>query len=510
MPGTPVLEYRVQTASDIQSGPGATLAGPGELAREAMLAGTIFPTMMRLALPMMGVLVAQTLVGVAEIYYVGRLGTDALVGVALVFPIWMLLTTISNGGIGSGVSSAVARAIGSRRHADANALVLHSITLAIVFGLITTFGMYVFGPALYHALGGRGGALRAAIEYSNYVFVGAIPIWIANFLACALRGIGNVRVPAAVTLGGALVLIPVSPAFIFGIGPIPGLGVAGAGLAVTLYYTAASAVLLWYMLRGRSGLRLAWGPHETRLFRDILGVGVVSAVGALQLNLTVILVTGAVGRFGTDALAGYGTASRLDYLMTPLLFGLATAVLTMVGANIGAGSRQRAIRIAWTGTAIAMTISELIGLTVAAFPKLWLGLFTTEPAVVSAGASYLRIVGPTYFAMTAAFVLGFAAQGSGHPLWPVLGSTLRLGVAAGVGWIAVAAFDVGLTALFAIVAAGSLCAGAVAALATYLGATIPREDVSSPRLRFRPKPPEASAPPSRDDVLRTFITTFTP
>src|SRR5689334_385078 len=204
------------------------------------------------------------------------------------------------------------------------------------------------GPLLYHALGGRAGALDAALQYSNYLFAGAIPVWIVNLQAAALRGSGNVRVPAMVTLVGALVMIPISPLLIFGFGPVPRLGIGGAGIAFGLYYCAAMLFLMRYMSSGRAGLTFRFAPLQGRLFADILRVGVPTAVNAVLTNLTVILVTGAVGLFGTTALAAYGIASRLDYILIPLLFGLCTATLTMVGVNVGAGELVRARRIAWT------------------------------------------------------------------------------------------------------------------------------------------------------------------
>ena len=132
--------------------------------RRAMLAGAIVPTLMRLALPTITVLVAQTMVGIAETYYVGFLGTDALAGVSVVFPIWMLMVMMSAGGIGNGVASAVARAIGARRTEDADDVVLHAIALAITFGLAFTLGTRVFGLALYHGLGARGEPLAKALS----------------------------------------------------------------------------------------------------------------------------------------------------------------------------------------------------------------------------------------------------------------------------------------------------------------------------------------------------------
>src|SRR6185312_7295005 len=168
-------------------------------AREAMLHGPIVRTLFKLALPTIGVMVAQTAVGIAETYYVGFLGTDALAGVALVFPIFMLMTTMSNGGIGSGVASAVARAIGAGRQQDADALLFHAVILAVIFGALFSSGALLGGPALYHALGGRDASLEAALRYSNILFSGSIAVWIVNLLVSALRGSGNVRVPAMIT-----------------------------------------------------------------------------------------------------------------------------------------------------------------------------------------------------------------------------------------------------------------------------------------------------------------------
>src|SRR6201994_2202768 len=259
-----------------------------EAARAALLTAPILPTLLKLALPTVTVLVAQTAVNIAEAYYVGFLGTDALAGVALVFPVFMMMTMMSNGGLGSGVASSVARAVGADRKDDADALAFHAVILAIIVGAIFTAGPILGGPALYRALGGKAGALGAAVQYSNYLFAGAIPVWIVNFLAAALRGSGNVRVPATVTLVGAMVLIPCSPLLIFGFGPVPRLGIAGAGIAFGLYYGAAMLVLLRYMTTGRSGLTLRLTPLQGRLFKDILKVGLPTALSTTLTNLTVI------------------------------------------------------------------------------------------------------------------------------------------------------------------------------------------------------------------------------
>ncbi|CAL75757.1 conserved hypothetical protein; putative membrane protein; putative cation efflux pump (Multi antimicrobial extrusion family) [Bradyrhizobium sp. ORS 278] len=454
--------------------------------RAALLSGPILPTLVRLALPTMSVLVAQTAVNVAEAYYVGLLGTDALAGAALVFPIFMLMTMMSNGGIGSGVSSAVARAIGAGRNADADAVAFHAIVLAVIAGALFTLATALFGPALYHALGGRAGALEAGVRYSNYLFAGAVPVWIVNLQAAALRGAGNVRVPALVTLVGAVIMIPASPLLIFGLGPLPGLGIAGAGIAFGLYYCGAMLVLVRYMASGRSTLHVRLAPLQMRLFADILKVGLPTALNAVLVNLTVILVTALAGRFGTSELAAYGIASRLDYIMIPLLFGLCTATLTMVGINVGGGQGARARRIAWVSAVSGATLVGGIGLVVALHPPLWLTLFSHDPDVLREGAIYLRIVAPAYAALGFGFVLAFAGQGAGHVLWPFIGSFLRILVAAGGGMIVIVVLGGGMTSLATMVAL-SLVAYALVCSLVLLSDRIWRTSSREPRIDEREK-----------------------
>jgi len=465
--GLALKETRPPTEPDPQAPSGKDGASGEkrrEAARAALLTGPVLPTLIKLALPTMLVLVAQTAVNIAEAYYVGFLGTDALAGVALVFPIFMLMIMMSNGGFGSGVSSSVARAIGAGRRQDADALVFHALVLAVIVGALFTLGAILGGPLLYRALGGRAGALDAALEYSNYLFAGAIPVWIVNLQAAALRGSGNVRVPAMVTLIGALVMIPVSPLLIFGFGPVPRLGIGGAGIAFGLYYCAAMLYLMRYMASGRAGLTFRFAPFQGRLFADILKVGIPTAVNAVLTNLTVILVTGAFGLFGTTALAAYGISSRLDYVLIPLLFGLCTATLTMVGVNVGAGQLFRARSVAWISAFVGVALTGTIGLVVALHPPLWLNLFSHDAEVLRDGTIYLHIVAPAYAALGFGFVVAFAAQGTGHVWWPFVASAARIAIAAGFGWIAVGRFGAGMAGLAALVTTSLIVYAAICAI----------------------------------------------
>jgi putative MATE family efflux protein len=439
--------------------------------RAALVEGPIARTLLGLAWPVLAVLALQTFVGVAETYFVSFLGTSAIAGVALVFPLFMLMTMMSNGGIGGGVSSAIARAIGAGRSTDAQALVLHAVVIAAGFGALFTVGAWVGGPAFFGYMGARDETLANAQLYSNFVFAASIPGWIANLLGSALRGAGNVRVPATITAIGAVVTLGLSPLLIFGYGFVPGLGIAGAGAALILFNIAAATGLAMYMRSDRSPLRLRSARLEWRLFRDILKVGLLSAVGTIVANLTVVLATSLVAGFGRDAIAGYGLASRLDYLLIPLLFALGTASVTMVGTNIGAGRHARARQVAWTAAAISAAITGAIGLVAALFPEAWLHLFSREDEVVRIGSAYLVRVAPFYVFAGLGMALYFASQGAGRVTWPFAAGVARLSIVLVLGgyWIHVAHGS--LAGLFWVVAMSQIAFGAINAFAMANGLT---------------------------------------
>jgi MATE family, multidrug efflux pump len=433
-----------------------------------LLDGPIVGTLLRLATPNVLVMFVQASVGLIETYFVARLGTDALAGVVLVFPVLMLMQMMSAGAVGGGISSAIARALGAGRRADADALVIHALAIAVAFGLLFTLAVLGGGRWLYGAMGGSGASLAAALTYSTVIFSGAILIWVFNSLANVIRGTGNMALPAVVTSAGAAALIPLSPCLIFGWGPFPRLGVAGGAVAVIAYYAIGTLALLAYLRGGRSVVRLSLAEARFRwpLFRDILQVGAVAALITVQTNLTIAIATGFVGRFGPAAIAGYGIGSRLEYLLVPLVFGLGSPLVAIVGTNIGAGQRERALRTAWIGAALAAGLTEFIGLGAAAIPHAWLSLFSRDPALLDAGSRYLRIVGPFYGLFGLGMALYFASQGAGRLAWPLLANLTRLAIAAGGGWLAlrwsgdVAYVFVALSA--ALAAFGLINAGAVA------------------------------------------------
>ena len=451
----------------------AVRAAPALAARTLrLLEGPVAPTLLRLAAPNVAVMVAQAAVSTMDAVFVGWLGSDALAGVSLVFPLVMLMQTMSGGGMGGGVASAVARALGAGRRADADALAVHALVIAAAMAAAFTVTLALAGPSLYRALGADGAVLTAAMAYSRVIFGGALAYWLLNTLGSIVRGTGNMTLPATATVASGLVYLALSPALILGWGPLPRLGIAGAAAASVIAFGLAALGLLGFLLAGRGlarpslhgrGLRLA-------LFREILRVGAPGSLNTILTNLTVVLLTALVAPFGPAALAGYGLGARLEYLQIPIVFGLGSGLVTMVGTSVGAGDRARALRVAWVGAAMAAAVTGTIGVVAALFPQAWLGLFTSDPAVLAAGTRYLRIVGPCYGFFGTGLALYFASQGAGRLLWPLLSAVARLAIAAAGGWLVMRVLGESLPGLFAAMAAALVAMGCINVAAVQLGA----------------------------------------
>jgi Na+-driven multidrug efflux pump len=170
--------------------------------------------------------------------------------------------------------------------------------------------------------------------------------------------------------------------------------------------------------------------------RNILGVGGFAMINPLLTNGLIASTTALVGAYaGTIALAGYGTAARLEYLLFPVAFGIGAPLVAMVASNLGAGQPERALRVALTGGAMAFIIAEIIGLCAAIWPYHWMHLFGSEPDMVETGVVYLQTVGPLFGFFGMGFTLYFASQGARKLVWPLGAGTLRLALAILGGWL---------------------------------------------------------------------------
>ncbi len=425
---------------------------------QLLLQGPIAPMLLRLAAPNVAAVTLMTLVTIADALFVGQLGTASLASLALVFPFQTLMQMMSAGAIGGGTTSSVARALGGGSTEKASEAAWHAVIIGGLMSLLYTLTFGFFSRPIFALLGGTGEALDGAVAYAGISFGGAIATWCLYTLSAILRGTGDTATPARAIIAGSAAQIGLSGALTLGWGPFPGLGVAGPATAMVVCHGGAAIYLVAYLARGKAIISLRpqsvrWAP-----FADIMRVGGVGLINSMTVAVTVVVVTGVVGRYGTEALAGYGLGGRLELMLTPIAFGIGAALTAAVGVNVGAEQFARARRIAWTGAGMTFLVTGFIGVVVALFPNLWLAWFTGDPAVYGFGVLYLGIVAPFYGVFGGGQALYFASQGTGRLLLPVSVGVLRFVVVSGVGAAALT-FAWPLEAVFAGVSAGLAVTG---------------------------------------------------
>jgi putative MATE family efflux protein len=430
-----------------------------------ILEAPIFVTLMRLSAPNVLNLLALAGMITFDGLFVGKLGADALAGVSLAFPWVMLVQHTAAGGMGGAVSSAVARALGAGNRARADALASHTFALALILAAIFSGVMIPAAPLVFRWMGGRGEVLAAALAYANVAFAGAISIFMLNLLGNVVRGTGNMTLPAGILVGAVLAHVALSPALIFGWGPFPALGPAGAGWGLALTFGLGSVVLIGYLRSARSPVALGFrGVRiQPELFREILRVGVPGMINNAITNLSVVVLTGVAGHLGRGTAIGYAMGARLEYILIPIAAGIGFAIVAMVGTNWGAKQFERARRIAWVGGATSAAVCGAVGAFFAFFPRLWMGLFTEDAEVVAIGVTYLHVVGPIYTLYGLGMAMYFGAQGVGRVVLAVLANAARLLVSAAGSLVALVWFGAGASGFFAAVAAGFITYGVLTA-----------------------------------------------
>jgi len=428
-----------------------------------LLDAPIVPTLLRMAIPNALVMFAQLAIALVEIFFLARLGVDVLAGVSLVFPVLSWIGAVSQGAVGGGVVTAIARALGRGDREFADKLVWCALALAVALGLLTTIVIRWIAPRFYAGVGAQGASLSAALTYSHLIFSGAVLIWTFNLLLAAVRGTGNMMLPMVVVCGGAVAIIPLSALLIFGYSWVPAFGVTGGAIAILVYYAVGSFIFIFH-LWGRSGvLQPSYMPPRLPLgaILEILRVGGLSAIVSSTTNLTIAIITGFVASAGVEALAGYGAGARLEFLLVPLSYGVGGPAGIMIGTNIGAGRIDRALRVAWTTVLLAGLTAEAIGLAAAIWPDVWIGAFSRDPGIIAIGSDYLRTVGPMFGFFGIGYAMYCVGQGTGGMQWPVAGACVRAALAV-LGALSCLHLGAGVHWIFLAVAVGMASFGCLA------------------------------------------------
>ena len=417
---------------------------------QEFLTKPIIPLLIRMSAPNTIAFFIQSLVVLTEVWFISRLGTNSLAAVALAFPLLMITQTMSGGALGGAITSAIARSMGADDIEKAERLIWHSIIISLGGAITFLILFLLFGKQLLFLLGGRGEILQESYAYCSILFFGGILLWLSGSLSAVLRGMGNMRFPATLMVITSSIQVILSGGFILGWFGLPKLGVPGAAVAV-LISSALMVTVILFKLRSKSipaSLRKERFQLRKILFDNIFEVAIPASLSPLLVVGTILVLTGLVGRFGTEALAGYGIGSRVEFLMIPLIFGIGTAMTSIVGANIGALNIDRAEKVGILGGSTAGFVSILIGLTLAVFPEAWIQFFTDDIKAFEVTKKYIQIVGPFYIFQGIGLSLYFASQGANAMKWPTIATIARFIIACAGGGISVYWLELGIESIF--------------------------------------------------------------
>jgi len=395
--------------------------------RELMVSGSIDRAILHLGAPAAMSALLQAGFLVVDTFWLGRVGPVALAAASTAgFMMWLAQTL--GDGAASGSGAVLARAVGENDSGAAHRAAAAGQTLG-VWGsvLISTVGLVV-SHALFAFMRTAPGVTAAGLHYMWVILVGMPAYFFFVWLSAAFRAVGDAKTPLKLLLLAATVNLAVDPLLIFGIGPLPALGVTGAALATVLSWLVASA--RGWVLLGRLGIRPAvfafLKPPRLETWRA-LRVGLPIGLEGALFSLIYILLTRVITSFGTPAVAALGVGHKLEVLNYFVCAGMGAAASTLVAQNLGAGDRARAARSAWR--ALFLTCLPVGAVTVAmvSFPALAIEVFSSDTGVVAAGTTYVLLVGLTQLFMAAEVVL--------------------LGAFAGAQWTAVpAGLEISLTA----------------------------------------------------------------
>jgi len=377
---------------------------------------------MALALPIMAGNFLQTLYNLTDAWFLGRLDAASLSAPAVAFPVIWFMTVFAMGFSVAG-TTLISQAHG-RGAADKVNLYLGQLTvlLLVLSVLIGALGVSLTDVFLRLMKTPAGVAVHASV-YMRIIFAGLPFMFLTVVQQAAFQGVGNGMVPLAIQGCSVALNVALDPLLIFGPGPFPTLGVAGAGWATLIARSTAAALALILLIRGRSGLRLVPGALRPRRreMALLIRIGLPASLGQSMTALGFTVLQGVINAFGTPVIAAFGIGNRLIGLFNMPAMGMGQATAALVGQELGAGRPEGARRIVRTASLVVL-LFLLASMTLTFFKgNAFTRFFVDDPAVIRQGASLFRIVSVSVVFFGLFMVLGGAFQGGGITrTWMVL------------------------------------------------------------------------------------------
>ncbi len=383
--------------------------------------GPIGRAIVLLAIPMVLEMVMESVFALTDAFFVSRLGTDALATVGLTEAMITLLFAIAVG-TGMATTAMVARRVGERNLAGARTAAAQSILLGLVVSAMIAVPGVVFAKDLLGLMGGSPELISSGHAYTRVLFAGSATIMLIFLLNAVFRGAGDAAIAMWVLWAANAINVVLDPCLIFGLGPFPELGVAGAATATTIGRGCGVVLQLWVLFNGRSRVRLALAD-----FRPdpgvILHLARLSVGGVLQFLIGTsswVVLVGIIGGFGSAAVAGYTLAIRLIVFAILPSWGMANAAATLVGQNLGAKSPDRAEASVWLAGAYNMVFLVGVAVVFIVLAEPLIRLFAEEPEVIRYGVSCLRWVSYGYGFYAWGMVMVQAFNGAGDTYTPTI------------------------------------------------------------------------------------------
>ena len=397
-----------------------------------------------------------------DAWFIGQVGVDSLAAYSFGFPILMIVTSVAIG-LGAGTASVVARALGSNKRRRARRLSTDSIILSfLITAIVAGIGVVTIDP-LFRLLGASEDLLPLIQSFMTILYIG-VPFIVVGMVGMAsMRATGDTRLPGKLMVISSLLNIILDPILIFGIGPIPALGLDGAALAA-LIARGAIFVGTVYFLRVRSRLLvLSWPRRDVmfRSWRDILHVGLPAAGTNIIVPLGATIVTAMIASFGTEAVAGFGVASRIETMMLVLYYAMSSIIGPFVGQNLSAGKEDRILRSLWLCSVFCIASGLGIAMLLAALSGILPGLFSDDADAIRVTQLFLWIVPVSYGPYGMVMVMNAAFNGLGKPMPGVWISLVRI-LALYIPLAILAKQFFGVLGIFAAYAAANIVTGVFA------------------------------------------------
>jgi putative MATE family efflux protein len=358
------------------------------------LTGSIPRALTTLAIPIILANLLQTGYQLTDAFWVGRLGAAAVAAISVSFPVTFLVIALGSGLAMAGATM-TAQYVGAGRQDMVNHVAAQTMLMVVITSVLFGALGFALAPLLLTLLGVAPEVYNGALGFLRVSFVGIIFVFMYAMFQSLMRGVGQTKVPLMIVAGTVLLNFILDPLFIFGWGPIKGQGVMGAAYATLTTQALAAGLGMLIFLRGRHGIALNWRgfkPDPAYLKRAFF-LGLPGSVELSTRALGLMVMSFLVASFGTLAIATYGVGSNILQVITIPVMGVAMAVATLVGQNIGAGNIERAERITWLGTVASCAILSALG-SIAWLCAPWLVRFfiPDDPQVIAGGAHFIRIM----------------------------------------------------------------------------------------------------------------------